>query len=116
MEKSKTSESRSRIQGKNSLDTLGSENVSISSFIKYFDIGLKITTVLALGSVAFLGTKFVSRDEFKIASEGLNNRVSKIEEVLIRMEAAQEFNKRQDEALSDHEARIRVLEKDANSK
>jgi hypothetical protein len=80
-------------------------------FIKYFDIGLKLLTVFALLSVAFLGTKFVSRDEFKEANDVLSGRIGKIEEVLIRMEANYETDKRHDMLLADHESRIRTIEK-----
>lgn len=79
--------------------------------VKYFDIGLKLLTVFALLSVAFLGTKFVSRDEFKEANDILSGRIGKIEEVLIRMEANYETDKRHDILLADHESRIRTLEK-----
>ena len=80
-------------------------------FVKYFDIGLKLLTVFALLSVAFLGTKFVSRDEFKEANDVLSGRIGKIEEVLIRMEANYETDKRHDMLLADHESRIRTIEK-----
>jgi hypothetical protein len=79
--------------------------------VKYFDIGLKLLTVFALLSVAFLGTKFVSRDEFKEANDVLSGRIGKIEEVLIRMEANYETDKRHDMLLADHESRIRTIEK-----
>jgi hypothetical protein len=79
--------------------------------VKYFDIGLKLLTVFALLSVAFLGTKFVSRDEFKEANDVLSGRIGKIEEVLIRMEANYETDKRHDILLADHESRIRTIEK-----
>jgi hypothetical protein len=80
-------------------------------FVKYFDIGLKLLTIFALLSVAFLGTKFVSRDEFKEANDVLSGRIGKIEEVLIRMEANYETDKRHDMLLADHESRIRTIEK-----
>jgi hypothetical protein len=79
--------------------------------VKYFDIGLKLLTVFALLSVAFLGTKFVSREEFKEANDLLGGRITKIEEVLIRMEANYETDKRHDMLLADHESRIRIIEK-----
>ena len=79
--------------------------------VKYFDIGLKLLTIFALLSVAFLGTKFVSRDEFKEANDVLSGRIGKIEEVLIRMEANYETDKRHDMILADHESRIRTIEK-----
>lgn len=79
--------------------------------VKYFDIGLKLLTIFALLSVAFLGTKFVSRDEFKEANDVLSGRIGKIEEVLIRMEANYETDKRHDILLADHESRLRTLER-----
>ena len=88
----------------------------LQNVIKYFDFFLKIATLLALASVAFLGTKFVTHDEFKKASELLDSRVSKIEEVLIRMEANYEVDKRHYYILSDHETRIRLLEKTSNAR
>jgi hypothetical protein len=50
---------------------------------KHFDLALKIATTFALISVALLGTKFVTKEEFIAA----NSRIEKIEQVLIRMEA-----------------------------
>lgn len=80
-------------------------------FVKYFDIGLKLLTIFALLSVAFLSTKFVSHAEFKQANDLLSGRIGKIEEVLIRMEANYETDKRHDMLLADHESRIRTIEK-----
>lgn len=74
---------------------------------KYFDTGLKVATTGALVAVALLGTKFVTKEEFTSA----NNRIEKIEAVLIRMEQNAVTDTRHDNILSDHEARIRVLEK-----
>lgn len=54
----------------------------MSEMSKHFDTGLKIATTLALISVALLGTKFVTKEEFTAA----NSRIEKIEAVLIRME------------------------------
>ena len=73
-----------------------------------------MSTVVALLSVAFLGTKFVTKEEFKENYEILSNRVGKIEQVLIRMEANAEVDKRHDAILSDHETRIRALERQRN--
>ena len=95
-------------QDKNSNYRSKIEDVDI---VKYFDIGLKLLTVFALLSVAFLGTKFVSREEFKEANDVLSGRIGKIEEVLIRMEANYETDKRHDLLLADHETRIRSLER-----
>ena len=80
------------------------------ALVKYFDLFLKVATVLALLSVAFLGTKFVTKDEFEKNYDILSTRVGKIEQVLIRMEATAETDKRHDSILSDHEKRIRTLE------
>lgn len=74
---------------------------------KYFDLGLKIATTFALVAVALLGTKFVTKEEFRDA----NTRIEKIEAVLIRMEVNAETDKRHDNLLADHEARIRALER-----
>ena len=95
-------------QDKNSNYRSKIEDIDI---VKYFDIGLKLLTIFALLSVAFLGTKFVSRDEFKEANDILSGRIGKIEEVLIRMEANYETDKRHDILLADHESRLRTLEK-----
>lgn len=95
-------------QDKNSNYRSKIEDIDI---VKYFDIGLKLLTIFALLSVAFLGTKFVSRDEFKEANDVLSGRIGKIEEVLIRMEANYETDKRHDILLADHESRLRTLEK-----
>ncbi len=75
--------------------------------IKYWDIGLKVATTVTLIAVALLGTKFVTKDEFT----STNQRIEKIEQVLIRMEQTTETDKRHDLLLADHEARLRYLEK-----
>ena len=79
----------------------------MSELTKYFDLGLKIATTFALVAVALLGTKFVTKEEFRDA----NTRIEKIEAVLIRMEVNAETDKRHDNLLADHEARIRALER-----
>lgn len=93
---------------------MGDENRKSTSssldLFKYADGFIKIATVVALISVAALGAKFVSREEFNEELVNLTSRVSKIEEVLIRMEANYETDKRHDQALNDHENRIRILE------
>jgi hypothetical protein len=81
----------------------------MSDITKYFDLGLKVATTVALLAVALLGTKFVTKDEFVAA----NSRIEKIEAVLIRMEANAETDKRHDNLLADHEVRIRALERGA---
>ena len=82
----------------------------MNDLAKYFDLGLKIATTFALVAVALLGTKFVTKEEFRDA----NTRIEKIEAVLIRMEVNAETDKRHDNLLADHEARIRALERRAN--
>lgn len=81
--------------------------MSAPEFVKYWDVGLKIATTVALISVALLGTKFVTKEEF-VAS---NQRIEKIEAVLIRMEQNAVTDARHDTILTDHETRIRILEK-----
>jgi len=81
----------------------------MNDLAKYFDVGLKVASTVALLAVALLGTKFVTKDEFREA----NTRIEKIEAVLIRMEVNAETDKRHDNLLADHEARIRALEREA---
>jgi hypothetical protein len=79
----------------------------MNDLAKYFDIGLKVASTVALLAVALLGTKFVTKEEFREA----NSRIEKIEAVLIRMEVNAETDKRHDNLLADHEARLRALER-----
>ena len=81
----------------------------MNELAKYFDIGLKVASTIALLAVALLGTKFVTKEEFRET----NSRIEKIEAVLIRMEVNAETDKRHDNLLADHEARIRALEREA---
>jgi hypothetical protein len=81
--------------------------MSAPEMIKYWDIGLKVATTATLIAVALLGTKFVTKEEFISA----NQRIEKIEQVLIRMEQNAETDKRHDFILADHEQRIRTLER-----
>jgi hypothetical protein len=81
----------------------------MNDLAKYFDIGLKVASTVALLAVALLGTKFVTKEEFR----DTNSRIEKIEAVLIRMEVNAETDKRHDNFLADHEARIRALERES---
>ena len=81
--------------------------MSAPEFVKYWDIGLKVATTVALLLVAILSTKFVTKEEFTAA----NSRIEKIEAVLIRMEQNAITDIRHDNLLHDHETRIRLLEK-----
>jgi hypothetical protein len=80
----------------------------MNDLAKYFDIGLKVASTVALLAVALLGTKFVTKEEFTAA----NSRIEKIEAVLIRMEQNAITDTRHDNILNDHENRIRTLEKE----
>jgi hypothetical protein len=81
----------------------------MNDLAKYFDIGLKVASTVALLAVALLGTKFVTKEEFIAA----NTRIEKIEAVLIRMEQNAVTDARHDNLLNDHENRIRTLERGA---
>jgi hypothetical protein len=81
--------------------------MSAPDVIRYWDVGLKITTTVALILVALLGTRFVTKDEFTAT----NQRIEKIEAVLIRMEQNALIDARHETTLNDHEVRIRHLEK-----
>jgi len=48
--------------------------MSQENLAKHFDLGLKVATTIALISVALLGTKFVTKEEFTAA----NTRIEKI--------------------------------------
>lgn len=73
---------------------------------RYFDLILKVSTTFALILVAALGTKFVTKEEFRDA----NSRIEKIEQVLIRMEQNAITDTRHDALLADHEQRLRRME------
>ena len=81
--------------------------MSAPEFVKYWDLGLKLATTAALISVALLGTKFVTKEEFTAS----NSRIERIEAVLIRMEQNAVTDARHETILTDHETRIRIIEK-----
>jgi hypothetical protein len=81
--------------------------MSAPDIIRYWDVGLKIITTVVLILVALLGTRFVTKDEFTAT----NQRIEKIEAVLIRMEQNALIDARHETILNDHEVRIRHLEK-----
>jgi hypothetical protein len=70
-------------------------------------IGQLTRLITPLGVVALLAlqTQFVTRSEFAQT----NDRIHKIEELLIRMERQAETDLRHDTVLSDHEIRLRAL-------
>ena len=80
------------------------------SLAKAIDLASRWVTPAGILVVIVLQSQFVSRTEFEAASEKLSGRVEKIEQVLIRMEANAETDKRHDAKLEDHETRIRRLE------
>lgn len=57
-----------------------------------------------------LQSQFVTRQEFVIAYDKIDQRIEKIEQVLIRMEASAMVDARHTAILDDHEQRIRTLE------
>jgi hypothetical protein len=85
--------------------------MSVEAFNKSLDIGLKLSAPVGVVIMLYLQTQFVTRPEFQRASERADARLTKIEEVLIRMESATEVDKRHDILLADHEARIRLIER-----
>ena len=58
------------------------------------DIAIKMATPLGVCALLLLQTQFVARQEFVDASEKLSGRVEKIEQVLVRMEASAETDRR----------------------
>lgn len=87
------------------------KNMNLEIIDKALEISAKIAVPIGVVIMLWLQTQFVTRVEFTRLNEKTDTRLSKIEEVLIRMEASAEVNRRQDHLLSDHEGRIRTLEK-----
>lgn len=85
--------------------------MSMDSLGKSLDIGLKLSAPIGVCVMLWLQTQFVTRPEFQKVSERADARLTKIEEVLIRMESAAEVDRRHDTILSDHEGRLRALER-----
>ena len=69
--------------------------------------------ITAVGVVLslWLNQNYVTRSEFISHVKEDENRVRKIEEVLIRMEDDRKDHVRFDSLLADHESRIRLLER-----
>lgn len=82
-----------------------------ATFIKLFDSYWKYLSPIAIVAMAYLQTQFVSRTEYQLSAEKVIGRIERIEQLLIRMEANAETDKRHDTQLVDHEGRIRSLEK-----
>jgi hypothetical protein len=85
----------------------------IDNLNKTLDVGIKMATPLGVAVMLFMQSQFVTRSEFASSSDRVDARLSKIETVLIRMEAGAESDKRHDALLADHETRLRNIEKGA---
>lgn len=70
-----------------------------------------MATPVGVVVMLWMQSHFVTRAEFANSSERVDTRLSKIETVLIRMEAGAEADKRHDALLADHETRLRTIEK-----
>lgn len=75
------------------------------------DVLVKLATPLGVVIMLYLQSQFVTRQEFVTASEKLDLRIQKIEEVLIRMEMRDEVDSLHSKQIADHEQRLRSLEK-----
>jgi len=85
--------------------------MSVETFNKTIDAASKLAVPFGVATMLWLQSQFVTRLEFSASNERVDQRLGKIEAVLIRMEAGAEADKRHDVALNDHETRIRSLEK-----
>jgi hypothetical protein len=83
----------------------------MDSLLKYGDFILKALPAVASIVFILLSSQFVSRSEFIATSERFSGRIEQIEKLLIRMESSQETDRRHDAIIADHEARLRVVEK-----
>jgi hypothetical protein len=77
----------------------------------WLDIAIKVVVLAAGIGILYLQKNYVTREEFVVLSEKMSDRMTKIEQVLIRMESTAETDHRQDVILADHENRLRSLEK-----
>lgn len=75
------------------------------------DVLVKLATPAGVVIMLYLQSQFVTRQEFVTASEKLDLRIQKIEEVLIRMEMRDEVDSLHSKQIADHEQRLRSLEK-----
>ena len=85
--------------------------MSVETFNRTIDAASKLAVPFGVAAMLWLQSQFVTRLEFSTSNERADQRLGKIEAVLIRMESGAEADKRHAEALSDHEGRIRSLEK-----
>ncbi len=75
------------------------------------DVLVKLATPVGVVIMLYLQSQFVTRQEFVTASEKLDLRIQKVEEVLIRMEMRDEVDSLHSKQIADHEQRLRTLEK-----
>ena len=85
--------------------------MSMDGVLKWGDFALKALPAAASIVFILLSTQFVSRSEFIATSEKFSGRIEAVEKLLIRMESSQETDRRHDAIIADHEARLRVVEK-----
>jgi hypothetical protein len=90
--------------------------MSVENINKTLDMAAKLAAPIGVIIMLWLQSQFVTRMEFVKANEKTESRLTKIEEVLIRMESSSEVDRRHDNLLADHESRIRVIEKSIVSK
>ena len=83
----------------------------IDNINKTVDLAAKLAAPIGVVIMLWLQTQFVTRVEFLKIQERTDARLTKIEEVLIRMESASEVDRRHDNTLADHESRLRSLER-----
>ena len=74
------------------------------------DVSVKLATPIGVLIMIVLQSQFVTRQEFVIAYDKIDQRIEKIEQVLIRMEASAMVDAQHTALLNDHEGRIRALE------
>jgi hypothetical protein len=87
--------------------------MSIENLNKTIDVAAKLAAPVGVVVMLWLQSQFVTRVEFARVYEKTDARLTKIEEVLIRMEASAEVDRRHDTVLNDHESRIRAIERGA---
>jgi hypothetical protein len=85
--------------------------MSMENLNKSLDIAAKLAAPVGVVIMLWLQSQFVTRVEFSKAYDKTDSRLTKIEEVLIRMEASAEVDRRHDDILADHEGRLRAIEK-----
>ena len=82
----------------------------MNEFSKWLDVGFKAGPLIAVCIMAILSGQFVTRSEYMTAADRFSGRLEAVEKLLIKMESQAEVDRHQNEILSDHEARIRVIE------